>query len=439
MLTTTVTTTAAGCRTKNGRVDLEHRHRLCDTFSTKGQGTTSPHSTRKSRGDKPAKPSKDYPLTPHDNGQWCKKIKGKVWFFGTWDDPQEALNRYLDEKDDILAGRDPRRSKTGTKLVDLVNQFLTDRTQKVTEGANISQEHFNDLNTDCGRLLEAMGRNTTVEALRPEDFARLRSQLAEGVSPKTLEGRIARLRSVFQFGVDIELYDSVRWGVAFKKPVKRQLERDRNLKREKHGEYAFGSEQVRAILDKARPQIRAMVLLGIQAGFQNADCVKLPIAAVHFDDGQIRMVRRKTGSWRVVPLWEETAAALRQVFDQRPEPSSDEDNHLVFITKYRNRWHRDNVSQEFRKVLDDLEIYRPGLTFSALRKTFRTVADGAGDQPAAFSLMGHSMGDISDKYRERIDVARLRAVVDHVRNWLFPPAEEEKEDQPQTIPFESAG
>jgi integrase len=163
-----------------------------------------------------------------------------------------------------------------------------------------------------------------------------------------------------------------------------------------------------------------MTLLGIQAGFQNADCVELPIAAVHLNDSQIRMVRRKTGSWRVIPLWNETADALRQVLDDRREPNSDNDNHLLFITKYGNRWNRDNVSQEFRKLLDELDIYRPGLTFSALRKTFRTVADGAGDQPAAFALMGHSMGDISDKYRERISDDRLRAVVDHVHTWLFP-------------------
>lgn len=189
---------------------------------------TTGHSSRKSRGDKPAKPSKDFPLTPHGNGQWCKKIKGKVWFFGTWDDPQGALKTYLDQKDDILADRDPKRSQSGTKLVDLVNSFLTDRQRQFTEGANISEEHFRNLHVDGGRLLDAMERNTTVEALRPDDFGRLRAKLAEGVSAKTLEGRIARLRSMFQFGIDTEKFDSVRWGTQFKKPRKQQIERERN-------------------------------------------------------------------------------------------------------------------------------------------------------------------------------------------------------------------
>ena len=70
---------------------------------------------------------------------------------------------------------------------------------------------------------------------------------------------------------------------------------------------------------------------------------------------------------------------------------------------------------------------------------------GAGDQPAAFSIMGHSMGDISDKYRERISDERLKAVVDYVHKWLFPPEADgdregdDLEDEPVTVKFPTAG
>ena len=57
---------------------------------------------------KPEKPHKDYPLYSHRNGQWAKKIRGKTHFFGPWIDPQTALEKWLDEKDDLLAGRVPR-------------------------------------------------------------------------------------------------------------------------------------------------------------------------------------------------------------------------------------------------------------------------------------------------------------------------------------------
>jgi YHS domain-containing protein len=43
---------------------------------------------RKTRSDK-------FPLTLHTTGQYCKKVKGKMYYFGS--DRKEALQRYLDQ------------------------------------------------------------------------------------------------------------------------------------------------------------------------------------------------------------------------------------------------------------------------------------------------------------------------------------------------------
>ena len=43
---------------------------------------------RKTRSDK-------FPLTRHPTGQYCKKIRGKMFYFGS--DKKEALQRYLDQ------------------------------------------------------------------------------------------------------------------------------------------------------------------------------------------------------------------------------------------------------------------------------------------------------------------------------------------------------
>jgi hypothetical protein len=43
---------------------------------------------------KPAKPYPDFPLCAHPNGQWAKKIKGKIHYFGAWSNPGGALEKY---------------------------------------------------------------------------------------------------------------------------------------------------------------------------------------------------------------------------------------------------------------------------------------------------------------------------------------------------------
>src|SRR5690606_8376056 len=89
---------------------------------------------------KPAKPYAEFPLTAHQNGQWCKKIKGKIWFFGIWSDPDAALRKYLDEVDEIQAGRDPRKtvvvglSSDKLTVAELCNLFLERQEERAKSG-----------------------------------------------------------------------------------------------------------------------------------------------------------------------------------------------------------------------------------------------------------------------------------------------------------------
>ena len=53
--------------------------------------STAPLPSDKPARVRPSKPYPEFPLTPHPAGYWCKKIRGKVHYFGPWGDPDGAM------------------------------------------------------------------------------------------------------------------------------------------------------------------------------------------------------------------------------------------------------------------------------------------------------------------------------------------------------------
>jgi hypothetical protein len=98
---------------------------------------TELHSTPPWDTGKPAKPSKPYPEFPqtaHPAGYWCKKICGRLHYFGPWAEPDGALNEYLAEKNALHAGRKPREATEGLTIKELCDQFLNAKRFLVESG-----------------------------------------------------------------------------------------------------------------------------------------------------------------------------------------------------------------------------------------------------------------------------------------------------------------
>jgi len=404
------------------------------------------NSTAKTAAGKHGKPYPGFPLTAHKGAnQWCKKRLGRVYYFGTLDDPDTALERFQFQWPYILRGDTVPHFDIsgGLALRDLVNDFLRFKEEQVNEG-ELSPRTFRDYHKTCGRLISHFGRERIVDGLSPDDWGKYRSKLSKTLGVVSLRNEITRVISLFKYGFEIHLLEKpMYFGKSFKKPSAKSLRRHRN----RGGAKVFTADEIKLILDGCSVHLRAMVLLGINCGLGNTDVASLPQSALDLDSGWLEFARVKTEIPRRIKLWDETVKALKAAISKRPKPADKADAELCFITKQGNRWVRitekkrkpkeddksdeketetktpiDAVSARFRLILKDLEI-NGRRNFYTLRHTFQTVADESKDPVAVSSVMGHSDATMAGNYRHGVSDDRLRAVVDVVHNWLWPPEE----------------
>jgi integrase len=200
--------------------------------------------------------------------------------------------------------------------------------------------------------------------------------------------------------------------------------------------------EVRGLLDTADTTMKALILLGVNAGLGNTDVADMQRRHLDLDAGWLTYPRPKTGISRRCKLWPETVEAIRAAVAARPEPKRTEDAGCVFLSEHgwrlvsvrevaakaegedgegqRKVTKTDAVTRSFAALLARVGIKREGISFYVLRHVFETIAGGCRDQVAVDSCMGHADGSMAASYRERIDDARLAAVANHVHGWLWP-------------------
>ncbi len=385
----------------------------------------------------------DFLLFPHNRGYWAKKVRGKLFYYGkVADDPkgQAALLEWDRVKEARLAGREPRAKVEGVTVAELCDRFLQAKDQLLSEG-KITQRTWDDYKRVTDRIVGKFGAGRVVVDLTTEDFAALRASIAKTYGPVALGNEIQRCRVVFKFGIDEGLIDRpMRYGQLFKRSSKKVL---RVAKADK-GSKMIEPADLKQLIEAADIKLRAMIYLGVNCGFGNSDCGTLPLKALDLKGGFVTYHRPKTGINRRCPLWPETVNALNAVLAKRKPPKDSDTAELVFVTKYGQAWAKEvadsPITKQFRKLLNKLKLHRPGIGFYSLRHVFRTIAAGAKDLEATRCIMGHTSGRIEEGYIEQLpDDARLRAVANHVRAWLFPKEEGEcKENKSKKQPNTAA-
>jgi len=110
---------------------------------------------RKTRSDK-------FPLTLHTTGQYCKKVKGKMYYFGS--DRKEALQRYLDQATNLHGHEENIQSKPTEDhmtLKQLCDMYLKYQYSKL-QANDLTASHHNEQIGSLNKLMAFLGQNIDI-------------------------------------------------------------------------------------------------------------------------------------------------------------------------------------------------------------------------------------------------------------------------------------
>lgn len=376
----------------------------------------------------------DCPLFQHANGQWAKKVLGKLHYFGK--DLDEALGRWADERDYLLAGKPVKRNDTRPTLVELGNLYADKCKARILDGEMV-QRSFDESKKTIDKMISLLGENCRPEDLDALDFSKLKQSLFEPIertkairggvkgisverrSPVTVAGDVRRVRAFLNWCSDTNLIAPCRWAKEFQPITAKQSRKSRVQSSRK----LLAPADVRSIIDSASVGLKPLILLGINAGLGAADLANWTMEDLPNLKGDVWIdtSRGKTEAPRRFVLWPQTRDAIVAWLAVRPEPFP-EARDRVFVTKEGVAWVRgetDAVSKAFLKTRKDAGVKRG--TFYDLRRAFQTIGAQTKEYRACSFIMGHVVEerDMSGRYTVDIPDKTIKKVCDHVRKWLF--------------------
>jgi len=427
---------------------------------------------------KPDKPYVGYPLFAHNAGVWAKKINGQLKYYGPWDDPQGALDRYIAERDHHFAGRTPPSSKTSVAA--MLDAFMGDKKSRLDTG-DLTDATFKEYKATCDVIVATFGKNRDIETLGLGDFGKLRNALAQGkctcngtyrldtlrrrlpeheyravreairegkATHKTSLGLVAvadaeALKAASETGYKWREIKGLRLTLANKKcectaklgPVslKRRLtvarmvfafandQFDRNLRYRK----PLQSPSKLSILRKERERGKRL--------YTAAEIRKLVKAADPHLRAMILLGINCGFGPRDCCTLPADAVDLKGGWHDYPRPKTEVERRCPLWPEtvkalkpimgkreaFNGRaWDRWTVAREFTRLADKCKVRNLG--HYSLRRTFETIGGTAEvNQAVIDSIMGHSRQDMASVYRQKVFDEMLRKCTDHVRAWYL--------------------
>jgi integrase len=356
-----------------------------------------------------------FPLTLHPTGQYCKKIKGKLYYFGS--DKSDAFQRYLEQASFLHLGRASGHAvgQDNITVKTLCNLYLEHQCDAVQAG-QMSASHYKDQVHSLRLLTRFLGQACTIGQIATLDLQNYRRKLLRSYkSGSRINLHVAIMKSMFHWAKKNDVLEHIPNIDSVGKVKIAKVERP-----------VFTRDQALMLIEAADTKMCAMIWLALNCGFGCTDCAELRWTHVDFEHGRVDLARTKTGISRNLPLWPETIAALKEV----PESGD-----LVFYTSKGNAWVRtiaatdeqgnvtyanDNaISKAFSKLMRNVGMEMPrGVGFYTLRRTAATLAARSGDPFAVQRLLGHADLKMATTYVQDVSEQTDR-VVTNVRKLII--------------------
>lgn len=366
----------------------------------------------------------DYPLTVQACGQWSKKVRGTVYYFGTLADPDAARKLWLQEKEYLLAGMTPPTWTAGMTVQELLDAHLKDMDERIAAGKLSGKTRSDYLPLNA--LFEAASlSNMPVASLGPQHFAAVQRVIeGSGRTLRTQKNVIMATKALFNWGVKMELIEPIKFGPRFAAPSAEAIEAEQ----EEAGRLRFiDRETIIACLDRARPKMKVAILLGINCGFYPGDSIAITLNHLHLDCAppyhDFRRV--KTKRRRMAVLWPETVAAIQDYCSNYRKPLDGTEGRLL-LTQNRRAYVRPHEAckliEAFGRLLDKVGKRVTGVNLGSLRHTYATAVDAVPDQTMIDLTMGHTNKSLQKRVYRQLnlnELTRLKVVAETVRVWLY--------------------
>ena len=363
---------------------------------------------RKTRSDK-------FPLTLHPTGQYCKKIKGKIYYFGS--NKQKALQKYLDQatwlhgsQEDVKKLKDENMT-----LKQLCDMYLKYQYSKL-QANNLTANHYNEQIGSLKKLMAFLGLNIEINKISALDLQNYKRKIQKShVSVSRLNLHISIMKAIFHWARKNDILEHI--------PNIDAVSRDKIVHCEK---FTFDHEQINKLLTAADVKMRAMIWLGLNCGFGCTDCSELKWTDLDIVNARVKLPRKKTGILRDLPLWPETVEAIKKV------PKTEK---LIFYTSRGNSFvhtivktdsngnrkysTQNTITTKFSRLIKKSRLKVPnGTGFYTLRRTAATIAARSGDPFAVQRLLGHADLQMATRYVQ--DVSRQTdRVIENSRKYVI--------------------